>query len=81
MTAFWGLVASNAVGELYRIYATTERDRIAFNLALIEDDFTESYRARFDPDYMNKLFAYGHARGITGYPWQKTPPGFTTAAR
>ena len=75
------MIASNAVGELYRIYATTERDRITFNLALIEDDFTEPYRKRFDPDYMNKLFAYGHARGMRGYAWQKSPPGFATAAR
>ena len=75
------MIASNAVGELYRIYTTTQRDHIAFNLALIEDDFTEPYRRRFDHGYMSKLFAYGKAKGIAGYAWQTTPPGFLSTSR
>jgi predicted acylesterase/phospholipase RssA len=75
------MIASNAVGELYRIYTTTQRDHIAFNLALIEDDFTEPYRQRFDHGYMSKLFAYGRAKGIAGYAWQTTPPGFLPTSR
>lgn len=75
------MIASNAVGELYRIYTTTQRDRIDFNVALIEDDFTEPYRLRFDHGYMSKLFAYGLAKGIAGYAWQTTPPGFLPTSR
>ncbi len=37
------MIANNAVGDLYRIYTTTQRDHIAFELALIEDNFTEPY--------------------------------------
>ena len=70
------MIASNAVGELYRIYTTTQRDHIDFKLALIEDDFTEPYKRQFDHDYMSKLFAYGLAKGIAGYAWQTTPPGY-----
>jgi predicted acylesterase/phospholipase RssA len=75
------MIASNAVGELYRIYTTTQRDRIAFNLASIGDDFTEPYEVRFDHDYMSKLFAYGLAKGRAGYAWQTTPPGFSSTSR
>ena len=35
------MIASNGVGDLYRIYTTTQRDRIDFNLALIGDDFKQ----------------------------------------
>jgi hypothetical protein len=44
---------------------------------LIEDDFTVPYKRRFDRDYMSKLFAYGRAKAIAGYAWQKSPPGFS----
>ena len=39
------MIASNGVGDLYRIYTTTQRDRIDFNLALIGDDFKHPYTA------------------------------------
>jgi hypothetical protein len=67
---------SNAVGALYRIYATTQRDHVDFNLALIGDDFSEPYTQAFDGKYMRRLFAYGYAKGRQGYTWQKAPPGF-----
>lgn len=71
------MIASNAVGELYRIYSATQRDRINFNVALIGDDFTVAYKKRFDSDYMSKLFAYGLERGRAGYAWKKAPPDFS----
>jgi hypothetical protein len=69
------MIASNGVGDLYRIYTTTQRDRIDFNLALIGDDFKHSYTAPFDKAYMVKLFEYGLRKGHAGYAWQKVPPG------
>jgi hypothetical protein len=75
------MIASSAIGELYRIYATTQRDHIDFKLALIEYDFAEPYKERFDHGYMSKLFEYGRAKGVAGYAWQTTPPGFTISSR
>jgi predicted acylesterase/phospholipase RssA len=75
------MIASNAVGELYRIYTTTQRDHIDFKLALIEDDFAEPYKLRFDHGYMSKLFAYGRAKGVAGYAWQTVPPGYARASQ
>lgn len=75
------MIASNAVGELYRIYTTTQRDDIDFKLALIKSDFTAPYKRRFDHDYMNELFAYGRAKAVAGYAWQTNPPGFVPTSR
>jgi hypothetical protein len=73
------LITSNGVGDLYRIYAVTKRDGVEFNLAYIDDDFTEPHPIQFDRDYMNKLFNYARAKAVSknGYPWAKGPPGFT----
>lgn len=70
------LIASNGVGDIYRLYATTKRDGVAFNLALIEDDFTEPYKGPFNRTYMQSLFDYGRLKAKAGYPWRKVPPGF-----
>ena len=72
------LIASNGVGDMYRIYSTTRRDRVGYNLAFIESDFTEPYKDPFDRDYMNALFNYAKAKGRAGYPWRKAPPGLST---
>mgnify|MGYP002620545280 CR=1 FL=1 len=70
------MIASNAVNDLYRIYLTTHRDGVAFNLAYLDDGFAVPYKGPFDKDYMNKLFAYGYRKGADGVRWQKTPPGY-----
>lgn len=69
------LIASNGVGDLYRIHAVTRRDGVGFNYALIEPDFTEPYKGPFDRGYMNALFAYGRAKGRSGKMWRSAPPG------
>jgi predicted acylesterase/phospholipase RssA len=71
------LIASNGVGDLYRMYTTTKRDGVAFNLAYIENDFIEPYPGLFDRNYMNKLFAYGRTRARLGYRWHSAPPGLS----
>jgi predicted acylesterase/phospholipase RssA len=70
------MTATSGVNDTYRMYLTTKRDGVAFNLAYIDSDFPEPYKGPFDRTYMNKLFEYGLAKGRTGYPWHKTPPGY-----
>ena len=41
--AIASLIASNGVGDLYRMYTTTKRDGVAYNLAFIGPDFVEPY--------------------------------------
>ena len=71
------LIASNGADDLYRIYATTKRDSVDFNLAHIRSDFDVPYKGPFEPAYMASLFDYGFELGRRGYAWDKAPPGFS----
>jgi hypothetical protein len=70
------MIAANGTNDTFRIYLTTKRDGVDYNLAYIDDDFTEPYKGPFDRAYMNKLFDYGYELGRAGYQWHKAPPGF-----
>jgi Patatin-like phospholipase len=71
------MITSNGVGDLYRIYTTTQRDRIGYNLAFIGDEFREFANGPFDKTYMAKLYDYGRSLGKEGYAWQRVPPGYS----
>ncbi|MBY0226224.1 MAG: patatin-like phospholipase family protein [Hyphomicrobium sp.] len=70
------MIAANGTNDTFRIYLTTKRDGVDYNLAYIDDDFTEPYQGPFDRAYMNKLFDYGFELARAGYQWRKAPPGF-----
>jgi hypothetical protein len=74
------LTTSSGIGDLYRIYAITKRDGIAFKLAYIRDDFLEPHVGEFDHDYVAKLFEYGRATAHSGSAWQSEPPGLVVSA-
>ena len=77
--AISSLINTQGLGDLYRIYLTTQRDGFDFNLAYIGPDFEfQNKKEDFDTLYMNSLFDYGYSLGRQGYPWKKTPPGFET---
>jgi hypothetical protein len=73
--AFNSLFQSQGVGDLYKIYAETQRDGIDFNLAYIPRSFNAPHKEEFDTDYMRKLYQTGYDLAIRGYPWEKIPPG------
>ncbi len=73
------LIQSQGYGDLQRIYLSTMRDHIGFNLAYIGPDFKEPHPEDFDRKYMTALYEYGRRLGKGGYPWAKTPPGFDHA--
>ena len=70
------LIQSQGYGDLYRIYQTTQRDHVEFNLAYIGADFNFHHEREFDRPYMNALFQYGYQLGKAGYPWAHSPPGY-----
>src|SRR3954463_5793088 len=67
--------------DILRIYATTRRDGVDYNLAYIETDFPEVKHEEFDASYLRALFDYGYAKGRSGHPWRKTPPILEASAR
>ncbi len=70
------LIRTQGIGDLYQIYALSQRDGNDFNLAYIPSDFTEKPKEGFDPVYMTKLYERGFQMGRDGYRWYKKPPGF-----
>ena len=40
------MIAANGTNDAFRIYLTTKRDGVGYNLAYIGDDFTEPYKVR-----------------------------------
>lgn len=73
------LIQSQSQGDLFRIYETTKKDKIGFNLAYIGPDFKVPHKEEFDTPYMKDLFNYGYQRALAGYVWDKQPPGFKNA--
>ena len=73
------LIRTQGIGDLFQIHSLCVRDGNEFNLAYIPSDFTEKPAEGFDPVYMGKLFERGHEMAKGGYPWKKTPPGFTVS--
>ncbi len=74
------LIHSQGIGDLYRIYATTQRDNVDFNLAFIPSSFNAPHKEEFDNEYMRKLYDTGYSMVLKGFPWQKAPPGFMQPA-
>ena len=70
------MTATSGVNDTYRMYVTTKRDGVGFNLAYIDSGFTVPYKGPFDQGYMRSLFEYGYEKGKAGYRWHKTPPGY-----
>jgi predicted acylesterase/phospholipase RssA len=70
------LIQSQSFGDIQRIYLTSMRDKVDFNLAYIGPDFNVPHVQEFDRPYMDALYAYGHHLGAAGYPWARVPPGF-----
>jgi hypothetical protein len=71
------LMATQGIGDLYRIYLLADRDGIDFNLASIPASFDAPKQGQFDQTYMRALFKVGHDMAAGGYPWDKYPPGYT----
>ncbi|TAK63913.1 MAG: patatin family protein [Methylobacter sp.] len=73
--AVHSLIQTQGVGDLYKIYAQTQRDGIDFNLAFIPRSFNAPHKEEFDTEYMRQLFQTGYDLAVKGYLWEKTPPG------
>jgi len=74
--AITSLIHTQGLGDLYRIYLTTQRDGVDYNLAFIPASFTRELKEPFERAYMTDLFQVGYDMALKGYPWSKTPPGY-----
>lgn len=79
--SFSTLIKNQGIGDLYRIYATSQRDGVDFNLAAIPPDVVLKEHSPFDPRYMRQLYDVGYRLGRSGYRWMKTPPGLQAGSK
>lgn len=68
------MIHYSGYNDALRIYNTSKRDGVDFNLAYIGADFTAERRENFDQSYMRALFNYGYQQARQGYKWHKAPP-------
>ncbi|MGH8733370.1 MAG: patatin-like phospholipase family protein, partial [Burkholderiales bacterium] len=68
------MTTSSGFNDVVRIYDTTRRDDIEYNLAYIGRDFNVPLPRPFDPPYMRALFDYAYQRSVKGLDWAKRPP-------
>jgi len=70
------LINTQGIGDIYRIYLTSQRDNVNFNMAFVPQEIEKKSNEEFNTDYMNELFDYAYKQMINGYPWKQTLPGF-----
>jgi predicted patatin/cPLA2 family phospholipase len=74
--AIGSLIDTQAVGDLYRLYAVARRDGIDYNVIDIPETFNVPSNSPFDNNFMRALYKTGYEMGRSGITWQKFPPGF-----
>lgn len=70
------LIKSQGIGDLYRLYAYSLRDKIEYNLVFIPASFKETEDHPFDNAYMRKVFQLGYTMGKSNKPLPHTPPDY-----
>ncbi|MDA1215075.1 MAG: patatin family protein, partial [Planctomycetota bacterium] len=70
------LTKNQGIGDLYRLYAISQRDHIDYNYIDIPSDFKMTETVPFDPLYMRGLYRRGYEMAQLEIPWAKVPPGF-----
>ena len=70
------LIHTPGIGDLYRIYATAQRDGVDF----IRSTFNVPHKEEFDNEYMRTLYDVGYDLAAKGMRWVKVPPGFEAPA-
>lgn len=68
------MIAASGYNDVIRIYNTTLRDGVDYNLAYIGRDFDMELTEPFESRYMRALYQYGYQKAVHGYDWAKRPP-------
>ena len=68
------MTAASGLNDVLRMYFTTQRDGIDYNLAFIRPDFTGVYTEPFEQSYMRELYQHAETLGRSGYNWTKALP-------
>jgi len=70
------LIGGSGVGDIYKIFAITQRNGIDMQLLWVPRSFDLLPEEPFDRAYMQALYALGHEIGLNGDDWSDRPPNF-----
>lgn len=70
------LIGGSGVGDIYKIYAVTQRDGINLRLLWVPRSFDQVPEEPFDRAYMRALYGLGRDIGRGGVNWAEHPPNF-----
>ncbi|MEI8350554.1 MAG: patatin-like phospholipase family protein [Candidatus Omnitrophota bacterium] len=70
------LQAEAYIGDIYRLFAFTQKKGLDFNLAYIPLDYKPNPKEAFDIKEMQRLFKRGYDDAMNGYKWHKVPLGY-----
>jgi Patatin-like phospholipase len=75
-TAASSLLGGSGTGDIYKIFAIAQRDKIDLNVMWIPRDFDKEASEPFDPVYMKSLYDLGYKIGLAGDHWSPEPPDY-----
>lgn len=74
--ALSSLLSGSGSGDVYKIFAITQRDGIDLNVTMIPKEFDVEASEPFDPVYMRALYDLGYNTGQSGGAWSDFPPDY-----
>lgn len=75
LRSFESASKSAVVGDLFRIYVLSLREKAGFNWITIPENVELAGNELFDPVKMRELYDVGHRRALDASPWLTDPPG------
>ena len=70
------LLGGSGTGDIYKMFAVSERDNIDLNVMSIPRGFDKEAEEPFDPVYMKALYDLGYKIGLAGDGWSPNPPDY-----
>ena len=75
-SAISSLLGGAGAGDIYKIFAIAQRDKMDLHVTWIPRDFDAESRELFDPEYMKALYSVGYEYGKAGDRWLDRPPDY-----
>ena len=66
----------SGMNDLYRLFLSTEHDRVGFYYIALPADYVRSTDEEFNEAEMNRQYELGYQLGASGIPWRRSPPGY-----
>ena len=66
----------SGINDLYRLFLSTEHDRVDFYYIALPVDYVRSTDEEFNEAEMNRQYQLGYKLGAGGIPWRRLPPGY-----